>query len=126
MIAAMQMPRFLATFALDEPPVNESSVTRRRGLDGTVALTDRVFRCERARVIRRRPVCFVDSSGIGRDGGPEYSFEFYTETRHTLVSYGTHAIAKLRKEPTNRCRGMLNFDTKRSLEIVSRGFWRGT
>jgi 5-carboxymethyl-2-hydroxymuconic-semialdehyde dehydrogenase len=37
------------------------------------------------------------ASGIGRDGGPEYSFEFYMETKNIAIAYDTHAIPKLGK-----------------------------
>jgi 5-carboxymethyl-2-hydroxymuconic-semialdehyde dehydrogenase len=47
--------------------------------------------------VRHLPTPFGGSkaSGIGRDGGPEYSFEFYMETKNISVAYGTHAIPKL-------------------------------
>jgi len=47
--------------------------------------------------VRHLPTPFggVKASGIGRDGGPEYSFEFYMETKNVAVAYGTHAIPKL-------------------------------
>jgi len=47
--------------------------------------------------VRHLPTPFGGSkaSGIGRDGGPEYSFEFYMETKNISVAYGTHTIPKL-------------------------------
>lgn len=47
--------------------------------------------------VRHLPTPFGGSkaSGIGRDGGPEYSFEFYMETKNISVAYDTHAIPKL-------------------------------
>ncbi len=47
--------------------------------------------------VRHLPTPFggTKASGIGRDGGPEYSFEFYTETKNIAVAYGTHTIPKL-------------------------------
>ncbi len=34
-------------------------------------------------------------SGIGRDGGPDYSFDFYMETKNVSVAYDTHPIGRL-------------------------------
>ena len=47
--------------------------------------------------VRHLPTPFggTKASGIGRDGGPEYSFEFYMETKNVSVAYGTHPIPKL-------------------------------
>ncbi len=47
--------------------------------------------------VRHLPTPFggTKASGIGRDGGPEYSFEFYMETKNVAVAYGTHTIPKL-------------------------------
>jgi 5-carboxymethyl-2-hydroxymuconic-semialdehyde dehydrogenase len=47
--------------------------------------------------VRHLPTPFggTKASGIGRDGGPEYSFEFYMETKNISVAYDTHAIPKL-------------------------------
>ncbi len=47
--------------------------------------------------VRHLPTPFggTKASGIGRDGGPEYSFEFYMETKNISVAYGTHTIPKL-------------------------------
>ncbi len=47
--------------------------------------------------VRHLPTPFggTKASGIGRDGGPEYSFEFYMETKNVSVAYGTHTIPKL-------------------------------
>ena len=47
--------------------------------------------------VRHLPTPFggTKASGIGRDGGPEYSFEFYMETKNISVAYDTHGIAKL-------------------------------
>jgi 5-carboxymethyl-2-hydroxymuconic-semialdehyde dehydrogenase len=47
--------------------------------------------------VRHLPTPFggTKSSGIGRDGGPEHSFEFYMETKNISIAYGTHAIPKL-------------------------------
>ena len=49
--------------------------------------------------IRHLPTPFggTKASGIGRDGGPEYSFEFYMETKNIAIAYDTHAIPKLGK-----------------------------
>ncbi len=47
--------------------------------------------------VRHLPTPFggTKASGIGRDGGPEYSFEFYMETKNISVAYDTHSITKL-------------------------------
>jgi 5-carboxymethyl-2-hydroxymuconic-semialdehyde dehydrogenase len=47
--------------------------------------------------VRHLPTPFggTKASGIGRDGGPEYSFEFYMETKNISVAYDTHTIPKL-------------------------------
>jgi 5-carboxymethyl-2-hydroxymuconic-semialdehyde dehydrogenase len=47
--------------------------------------------------VRHLPTPFggVKRSGVGRDGGPEHSFEFYMETKNVAIAYDTHAIAKL-------------------------------
>ncbi len=47
--------------------------------------------------VRHLPAPFggTKRSGIGRDGGPEYSFEFYMETKNVAVAFGDHPIAKL-------------------------------
>ncbi len=47
--------------------------------------------------VRHLPTPFggTKRSGIGRDGGPEYSFEFYMETKNVAVAYDTHPIATL-------------------------------
>jgi 5-carboxymethyl-2-hydroxymuconic-semialdehyde dehydrogenase len=47
--------------------------------------------------VRHLPTPFggAKRSGIGRDGGPEHSFEFYMETKNVAVAYDTHSIAKL-------------------------------
>lgn len=47
--------------------------------------------------VRHLPTPFggMKASGIGRDGGPEYSFEFYMETKNISVAYDTHTIPKL-------------------------------
>jgi 5-carboxymethyl-2-hydroxymuconic-semialdehyde dehydrogenase len=47
--------------------------------------------------VRHLPTPFggTKASGIGRDGGPEYSFEFYMETKNVSVAYGTHPIPRL-------------------------------
>jgi len=37
----------------------------------------------------------MKASGIGRDGGPDYSFDFYMETKNIAVALGEHAIPKL-------------------------------
>lgn len=49
--------------------------------------------------VRHLPTPFggTKASGIGRDGGPEYSFEFYMETKNISIAYDTHAIPKLGK-----------------------------
>ena len=46
--------------------------------------------------VRHLPTPFggVKHSGIGRDGG-DYSFDFYMETKHVAIAYGTHKIPKL-------------------------------
>jgi len=47
--------------------------------------------------VRHLPAPFggVKASGIGRDGGPEYSFDFYMETKNIAVAMGNHPIMKL-------------------------------
>ena len=47
--------------------------------------------------VRHLPTPFggAKRSGIGRDGGPEHSFEFYMETKNVAVAYDTHAIGRL-------------------------------
>jgi 5-carboxymethyl-2-hydroxymuconic-semialdehyde dehydrogenase len=47
--------------------------------------------------VRHLPTPFggVKRSGIGRDGGPEHSFEFYMETKNVAIAYDTHSIAQL-------------------------------
>ncbi len=47
--------------------------------------------------VRHLPTPFGGSkrSGIGRDGGPEHSFEFFMETKNIAVAYDTHTIARL-------------------------------
>jgi 5-carboxymethyl-2-hydroxymuconic-semialdehyde dehydrogenase len=47
--------------------------------------------------VRHLPTPFGGSkaSGIGRDGGPEYSFEFYMETKNIAIAYDTHPIMAL-------------------------------
>jgi 5-carboxymethyl-2-hydroxymuconic-semialdehyde dehydrogenase len=47
--------------------------------------------------VRHLPAPFggAKRSGIGRDGGPEHSFEFYMETKNVAVAYDTHAIGRL-------------------------------
>jgi len=47
--------------------------------------------------VRHLPTPFggTKASGIGRDGGPEYSFEFYMETKNISIAYDTHTIPKL-------------------------------
>ena len=49
--------------------------------------------------VRHLPTPFggTKASGIGRDGGLEYSFEFYMETKNIAIAYDTHAIPKLGK-----------------------------
>ena len=49
--------------------------------------------------VRHLPTPFggTKASGVGRDGGPEYSFEFYMETKNIAIAYDTHAIPKLGK-----------------------------
>ena len=49
--------------------------------------------------VRHLPTPFggTKASGIGRDGGPEYSFEFYMETKNISIAYDTHTIPKLGK-----------------------------
>jgi len=47
--------------------------------------------------VRHLPTPFggTKASGIGRDGGPEHSFDFYTETKNVSIAYDTHPIPKL-------------------------------
>ncbi len=47
--------------------------------------------------VRHLPTPFggTKASGIGRDGGPEYSFEFYMETKNVSIAYDTHTVPKL-------------------------------
>jgi 5-carboxymethyl-2-hydroxymuconic-semialdehyde dehydrogenase len=47
--------------------------------------------------VRHLPTPFggTKASGIGRDGGPEYSFEFYMETKNVSIAYDTHNIPAL-------------------------------
>lgn len=47
--------------------------------------------------VRHLPTPFggAKASGIGRDGGPEYSFEFYMETKNISIAYDSHTIPKL-------------------------------
>ncbi len=47
--------------------------------------------------VRHLPTPFggTKASGIGRDGGPEYSFEFYMETKNIAIAYDTHNVPKL-------------------------------
>jgi 5-carboxymethyl-2-hydroxymuconic-semialdehyde dehydrogenase len=47
--------------------------------------------------VRHLPTPFggTKASGIGRDGGPEYSFEFYMETKNISIAFDTHTIPKL-------------------------------
>lgn len=37
----------------------------------------------------------MKASGIGRDGGPEFSFDFYMETKNIAVAYDSHHIPQL-------------------------------
>ena len=47
--------------------------------------------------VRHLPTPFggMKNSGIGRDGGPDYSFDFYMETKNISVALGDHHIPKL-------------------------------
>jgi len=47
--------------------------------------------------VRHLPTPFggVKASGIGRDGGPEFSFDFYMETKNVAIAYGTHNVPRL-------------------------------
>ncbi len=47
--------------------------------------------------VRHLPTPFggMKASGIGRDGGPDYSFDFYMETKNIAVALGEHHIPKL-------------------------------
>jgi 5-carboxymethyl-2-hydroxymuconic-semialdehyde dehydrogenase len=47
--------------------------------------------------VRHLPTPFggAKRSGIGRDGGPEYSFDFYMETKNVAIAYDTHPITAL-------------------------------
>jgi len=51
--------------------------------------------------VRHLPTPFggTKASGIGRDGGPDHSFDFYMETKNIAVAYGTHASPKLGRLP---------------------------
>ena len=54
--------------------------------------------------VRHLPTPFggTKASGIGRDGGPEYSFDFYMETKNIAIAYDTHAIPELGQRPVSR------------------------
>ncbi|MEL6891152.1 MAG: 5-carboxymethyl-2-hydroxymuconate semialdehyde dehydrogenase [Actinomycetota bacterium] len=47
--------------------------------------------------VRHLPTPFggTKASGIGRDGGPEHSFDFYMETKNVAVAYDSHSIPHL-------------------------------
>ncbi len=47
--------------------------------------------------VRHLPTPFggTKRSGIGRDGGPEYSFDFYMDTKNVAIAYDTHSITAL-------------------------------
>jgi len=47
--------------------------------------------------VRHLPTPFggTKASGIGRDGGPEFSFDFYMDTKNVAIAYDTHAIAAM-------------------------------
>jgi len=47
--------------------------------------------------VRHLPTPFggVKASGIGRDGGPEFSFDFYMETKNVAIAYDTHNVPRL-------------------------------
>lgn len=47
--------------------------------------------------VRHLPTPFggVKASGIGRDGGPEFSFDFYMETKNVGIAYNTHSVPRL-------------------------------
>jgi len=47
--------------------------------------------------VRHLPTPFggTKASGVGRDGGPEYSFDFYMETKNIAIAYDTHSIPEL-------------------------------
>ncbi|MEM9563467.1 MAG: 5-carboxymethyl-2-hydroxymuconate semialdehyde dehydrogenase [Actinomycetota bacterium] len=47
--------------------------------------------------VRHLPTPFggVKASGVGRDGGPEYSFDFYMETKNVAIAYDSHHIPAL-------------------------------
>ena len=47
--------------------------------------------------VRHLPTPFggAKRSGIGRDGGPDYSFDFYMETKNVAIAYDTHPITAL-------------------------------
>ncbi|MFN3258712.1 MAG: 5-carboxymethyl-2-hydroxymuconate semialdehyde dehydrogenase [Ilumatobacter sp.] len=47
--------------------------------------------------VRHLPTPFggMKASGIGRDGGPEHSFDFYMETKNVAVAYDSHSIPRL-------------------------------
>jgi len=51
--------------------------------------------------VRHLPTPFggMKASGIGRDGGPDYSFDFYMETKNVAVAYDTHPIGRLGVPP---------------------------
>ncbi|MEM9040040.1 MAG: 5-carboxymethyl-2-hydroxymuconate semialdehyde dehydrogenase [Actinomycetota bacterium] len=47
--------------------------------------------------VRHLPTPFggVKASGIGRDGGPEFSFDFYMETKNVAIAYDSHSVPAL-------------------------------
>ena len=47
--------------------------------------------------VRHLPTPFggTKRSGIGRDGGPDHSFDFYMETKNVAIAYDTHSIGRL-------------------------------
>jgi 5-carboxymethyl-2-hydroxymuconic-semialdehyde dehydrogenase len=47
--------------------------------------------------VRHLPTPFggTKRSGIGRDGGPDHSFDFYMETKNVAIAYDTHIIGRL-------------------------------
>ena len=47
--------------------------------------------------VRHLPTPFggTKRSGVGRDGGPDHSFDFYMETKNVAIAYDTHTIGRL-------------------------------
>ena len=47
--------------------------------------------------VRHLPTPFggTKASGVGRDGGPEFSFDFYMETKNIAIALDNHKIPKI-------------------------------